>query len=114
MYVMGALEDAIDEIEKAQVAIDRSDDRTKLDSIAASLVEMADAEAGELTAGDVAFGDTEFEGAASSSDNLAELEGALAGLAEDADADTRGHIEAARQQLAEYRLRNQDGDGEPG
>lgn len=104
-----ALEDAIREIELARDVLERPGVRTKLDSIAASLVEMIDTEAGELTPGEEAFADADFAGAAPSSDNLADLEGELAELAAEMDAEGRGHLEAARQRVADRRLHRRDG-----
>lgn len=109
---MGALDDAVAEIEQARGAIERPEIRTKLDSIAASLVEMTDTEAGELTNGEEAFSDVEFPGAAPSPDNLAALEGELADLAEDTTDEARGHLEAARQRVAQHRLGGKSDAGE--
>lgn len=109
---MGALEDAIGEIEKARDAVEETEVRTKLDSIAVSLAEMADTEAGELTDAEEAFGDADFAGAAPSGDNLTELEGELAELAESTTDEAREHLEAARRGVASYRVREREGDRE--
>lgn len=102
---MGALEDAIEEVDTARDAVEETAVRTKLDSIAVSLVEMADTEAGELTDAEEAFGDADFAGSAPSGDNLAELENELADLAASTTGEAQEHIEAARREVASYRVR---------
>lgn len=100
---MGALEAAMVEIEQARATVDETDVRTKLESIATSLEEMIDTEAGELTDAEAAFGDTDFPGSAASGDNLEELEIHLADLAAKTGGESGVHMEAARRQIASFR-----------
>lgn len=106
---MGELEDAIEEISAARDAIEQTEISTKLDSIAVSLVEMVDTEAGERTDGEEAFADADFEGAAPSEDNLAEVEEELAELEPRVTGDAREHLEAARRRIASHRAGEERG-----
>lgn len=106
---MGALEEAIAELEQARNVVEPADVRTKLDSIIVSLIEMIDTEAGEPTDAEEAFADVDFTGTTASFDNLAELEGELAGLAERTNGEAGDHLEAARQRIASYRIDSSSG-----
>ena len=107
---MGALEEAIEEIDAARNASEQTEISTKLDSIAVSLGEMADAEGGTLTADEDAFADTEFAGSAPSEENLAEVEGELAELAGRLGGDARAHLEAARDKVSSHRTARRESD----
>lgn len=101
---METLEAAKREIARARSSVSDTEVRTKLESITASLQEMLDAEEGEQTDADVAFGDTDFAGTAPDDDNLEELGDNLLELAENVDQqDVQEHLQAAQQQLLEYR-----------
>ena len=101
---MGALEDAQAEIEQARDEISKTEVRTELESIAASLQEMRDAEADEKTEGDVAFGGEEFTGTDASADHLQELESHLLKLAKEIDQEpAQDHLESAQGILATHR-----------
>lgn len=106
---MRELEDAMAEIERARDAVEKSEVRTRLDSIGASLEEMLDTEAGNLSDAEPALADTEFEGAAPYPDHLEELEANLRDQAEETDdGSVRDHLETARQRIAAYRNRAAD------
>lgn len=108
---MKALEDAMGEIHHARSDVSHADVRTQLESITASLQEMLDTEAGERTDGEVAFGDTSFEGTAPTGDNLSQIEESLRQLADNAEQeDVRNHLESARKKIAQYRTETQHGD----
>lgn len=103
---MRELEDAMTEIERARDAVEKSDIRSQLDSIGASLQEMLDTEAGNPTDAGPALGRTEFEGAAPYADHLEELESNLREQAEEAETTAvRDHLETARERIADYRNR---------
>lgn len=108
---MKALEEAMAEIEQARSDVAHSDVRTELESITASLQEMLDTEAGEQTDAEVAFGDTDFSGAAPHADHLLELEKNLVKLAENTDQQGVGaHLETAHRKIANYRTEKRDGE----
>lgn len=104
---MRELEDAIADIDRAREGIDATDVRTNLDSIKASLQEMLDTAAGVQSDADAAFGDTQFDGAAPSADNLRELETNLRDQQTNADSeDVADHLERARERIERVRTRD--------
>ena len=106
---MKPVEEAMTEIKQARSDVSQTDVRTELESITASLQQMLDAEDDEQTDAEVAFGDTDFTGAAPHADHLAELEEHLEKLAENADQeDVRNHLETAQQRIADYRHEKQE------
>lgn len=108
---MKALEDAMAEIKQARSDVEHSDVRTELESITASLQEMLDAESGEQTDAEVAFGDTDFSGSAPHEDNLLELEKHLVKLADNTDQrNVQNHLENANRKIAHYRTEQQEGE----
>lgn len=108
---MGDLDDAMTEIHRAQDGVSETDVQTELQSIAASLQELSDAEAGERTDGEVAFADSDFVGADPDEDTLQSLERQLDTLAENVDRDgVREHLRTARDRLAAYRAEREDGE----
>lgn len=106
---MEALQKAMVEIEAAKSDVSHGDTRTELESIAASIQEMIDTAADEPTDPDVAFGDTDFAGAAPRFDHLVELEQNLYELSENVDQDqVSTHLETAHRQVAEFRSEHED------
>lgn len=107
---MNLLEQSMAEIDRAEEHVRKTEVRTKLDSIGASLQEMIDAMSGEETSGDVVLGDTETAGAAPSDENLEEVESNLLELAEETeDPDVREHLSTARLRVEKYRTGTEEG-----
>lgn len=107
---MGALEEAIERIDAARNASERTEISTKPDPVAVSLGEIVNAEGGEPTADEDAFADAAFAGSAPSEWNLAEIEGELAELAGRLDVDARAHLEAAGDKVSSHRTARRERD----
>ena len=100
---MDGLREAVAELELAADAVEKTDVRTQLDSLAVSLDEMVDAEEDRLTDSDEAFADVDFPGTPPHPDDIGEIEEKLRGLSEETTGDAQRHIDAARRALASYR-----------